>query len=158
MDTVAIDRHLTQHDLYQGDNPPCDVVMKGGITSGVTYPKAVCEIASAYELRNIGGTSAGALAAAAAAAAEVGRDIQGAGFARLATLPGRLSAIPKSQSKSVLFNLFRPSGPTRPLFRILAAFQKGKVPRRPVNHQGCPTCFPCGRCLRSDHFRSSGRP
>jgi predicted acylesterase/phospholipase RssA len=42
--------------------------MKGGITSGVIYPLAVCELAGVYRLRNIGGTSAGAIAATAAAA------------------------------------------------------------------------------------------
>ena len=51
----------------------CDIVMKGGITSGVVYPLAVCELATTYRLRSVGGASAGAIAAAAAAAAEVGR-------------------------------------------------------------------------------------
>src|SRR5215218_6866138 len=51
----------------------CDIVMKGGITSGVIYPLAVCELAKVYRLRSVGGASAGAIAAAAAAAAEVGR-------------------------------------------------------------------------------------
>jgi len=51
----------------------CDVIMKGGITSGVIYPLAICELATRYRLHNVGGTSAGAIAAAAAAAAERGR-------------------------------------------------------------------------------------
>ena len=38
----------------------CDVVLKGGITSGVVYPYTVCELAGTYRLRNVGGTSAGA--------------------------------------------------------------------------------------------------
>jgi Patatin-like phospholipase len=50
----------------------CDIVMKGGITSGVIYPLAVCELAKTYRLHSLGGASAGAIAAAAAAAAEVG--------------------------------------------------------------------------------------
>lgn len=50
-----------------------DVTMRGGTTSGVVYPLALCEIARGFRLRNIGGASAGALAAAAAAAAEMGR-------------------------------------------------------------------------------------
>src|SRR5690242_14636925 len=50
-----------------------DLTMRGGTTSGVVYPLAVCEIASTRRLRNIGGASAGAIAAAAAAAAELGR-------------------------------------------------------------------------------------
>ena len=47
--------------------------MKGGITSGVVYPLAVCELATVYRLRSVGGSSAGAIAAAAAACAELGR-------------------------------------------------------------------------------------
>ena len=34
----------------------CDVVMKGGITSGVVYPGAVCELAKSYQFKNIGGS------------------------------------------------------------------------------------------------------
>ena len=41
----------------------CDLVMKGGITSGVVYPKAIDELAHEYMFKNIGGTSAGAIAA-----------------------------------------------------------------------------------------------
>ena len=52
----------------------CDLVMKGGTTSGTPYPKAVQQIMKKYRLVNIGGTSAGAIAAAAAAAAEKGRE------------------------------------------------------------------------------------
>ncbi|HEY7819119.1 MAG TPA: patatin-like phospholipase family protein, partial [Vicinamibacteria bacterium] len=51
----------------------CDIIMKGGITSGIVYPKAVCRLALEYRFRAIGGTSAGAIAAAATAAAEYGR-------------------------------------------------------------------------------------
>jgi cyanophycinase len=38
----------------------CDLVMKGGVTSGVIYPGAIAAIAATYRLRAIGGTSAGA--------------------------------------------------------------------------------------------------
>jgi hypothetical protein len=41
----------------------CDLVMKGGITSGIVYPGAVLELSKEYEFANIGGTSAGAIAA-----------------------------------------------------------------------------------------------
>ena len=47
----------------------CDVVMKGGITSGIVYPEAIHELSRDYRFRSIGGTSAGAIAAAATAAA-----------------------------------------------------------------------------------------
>ncbi len=50
-----------------------DITMRGGTTSGIVYPLAVCEIARAFRLRNLGGASAGAIAASAAAAAELGR-------------------------------------------------------------------------------------
>ena len=59
----------------------CDLIMKGGITSGVVYPRAVLELHRNYDFRCIGGASAGAIAAAATAAAQLG----GApGFERLA--------------------------------------------------------------------------
>ena len=64
--------------------------MKGGITSGVVYPHAVCELALTYRFRNVGGTSAGAIAAAATAAAEYGREREG--FNELAELPHWLGA------------------------------------------------------------------
>ncbi|GAA4463825.1 hypothetical protein GCM10023170_070700 [Phytohabitans houttuyneae] len=50
-----------------------DLTMRGGTTSGVVYPLAVCEVASRFRVRNVGGASAGAIAAAVTAAAEVGR-------------------------------------------------------------------------------------
>jgi len=51
-------------------DPPlmCDIVMKGGITSGVVYPGAIISLAKRYRFRSIGGTSAGAIAAAIAPA------------------------------------------------------------------------------------------
>jgi predicted acylesterase/phospholipase RssA len=96
---------------YSRPTRNCDVVMKGGITSGVVYPHAVCELAQTYRLRNVGGTSAGAIAAAAAAAAELGRDADG--FRKLASLPAWISA------GDNLFSLFQPQRSTRRLFRFL---------------------------------------
>ncbi len=89
----------------------CDVIMKGGITSGVVYPLAVTELAKTYRLRNIGGTSAGAIAAALAAAAEHGRDVPGGGFRKLAALPAFLG--------KNLVTLFQPAPAARPAFQIL---------------------------------------
>ena len=51
----------------------CDLVMKGGIASGVVYPKAIAELSHHYRFQSIGGTSAGAIAAAVTAAAEYQR-------------------------------------------------------------------------------------
>ena len=53
-----------------------DLVMKGGITSGVVYPKAVVRVARDYRIHNIGGTSVGAIAAALTASAEYWRRTQ----------------------------------------------------------------------------------
>lgn len=87
----------------------CDLVMKGGITSGVVYPLAIVEIAKAFRLRSIGGTSAGAIAAAAAAAAEVGRQRRKAGllsedhkdFEELAELPTLLGSPAKGAANKL---------------------------------------------------------
>ncbi|MEJ7902352.1 MAG: hypothetical protein WKF63_10930, partial [Thermomicrobiales bacterium] len=51
----------------------CDIVMKGGITSGVVYPKAMVRIARDYRIHAIGGTSVGAIGAVLTAAAEYWR-------------------------------------------------------------------------------------
>jgi predicted acylesterase/phospholipase RssA len=94
--------------------PECDIVMKGGITSGVVYPAAVAALAQKYRFRNIGGTSAGAIAAAVTAAAEYGRQTQkGTSFSGLAELPPWLAA------QGHLFELFRPNRSTRPIFALL---------------------------------------
>ncbi|MFC4821971.1 hypothetical protein [Dokdonella ginsengisoli] len=105
--------------------PECDVVLKGGITSGVVYPLALARLASHYVLRSLGGASAGAIAAAAAAAAEYGR-AQG-GFERLAELPEQLAAT-DAAGATHLFRLFQPQASTRRLYRLLVA---GLMPERP---------------------------
>jgi hypothetical protein len=83
--------------------------MKGGITSGVVYPKLIARLARGYAFKNIGGTSAGAIAAAACAAAECGRQSgrQPAAFASLAGLPEELQA--QDQGRSRLARLFQPA-------------------------------------------------
>ena len=71
----------------------CDLIMKGGVTSGVVYPLAVFELSSEYWFKNIGGTSAGAIAAGVTAAAECARRRTGktAGYDRLKQLPNDLA-------------------------------------------------------------------
>jgi len=51
----------------------CDLVMKGGVTSGIVYPMAMLELGKSYRFRGVGGTSAGAMAAAFVAAAQYGQ-------------------------------------------------------------------------------------
>ncbi|TME60808.1 MAG: hypothetical protein E6I59_12500, partial [Chloroflexi bacterium] len=52
----------------------CDLVFKGGFTSGIVYPPAILQLKNHYTFCNIGGTSAGAIAAAGVAAAEFNRN------------------------------------------------------------------------------------
>lgn len=114
-----------------GPSLNCDIVMKGGITSGVVYPRAITELARMYRFRNIGGTSAGAIAAAAAAAAEYRRLGGGgtAGFDELDTLPEFLGGDSAAVRGSNLFALFQPERRTLPLFTLAAAAleEKGKA-------------------------------
>ncbi|UIJ83143.1 patatin-like phospholipase family protein [Rhizobium leguminosarum] len=89
----------------------CDLVMKGGITSGVVYPKAVVKLSRRYRFRNIGGTSAGAIAAVVTAAAEYGRADRG--FEKIEALPQQLSA--------TLLEKFQPRPEFRPIFNLMLA-------------------------------------
>jgi predicted acylesterase/phospholipase RssA len=104
----------------------CDLVMKGGITSGVVYPRAVCQLATDHRIRNVGGSSAGAIAAGMAAAAERGR-ADGA-FAKLAALPEWLGAAAPDGRGTNLFGVFQPQPATKPLHRVATAFiRKGST-------------------------------
>ena len=94
----------------------CDLVMKGGITSGVVYPSAVAALHEDHRFRSIGGTSAGAVAAAVTAAAEYDRD--GGGFDQVAAMGREL------QQDGVLLGLFQPAREARPLFDLVVALQR----------------------------------
>src|SRR6266478_1271668 len=97
----------------------CDIVLKGGITSGVVYPLALVSLAEKYRFSNIGGTSAGAIAAVAAAAAEYGRHTEAAGFDRLARIPDEVGPN--------LLSMFQPTPALKPLFDIFVAALKAKT-------------------------------
>ena len=103
------------HDAAQKQN--CDIIMKGGITSGVVYPLAITELAKAYKFKNIGGTSAGAIAAAAAAAAQYCSQANGSshGFDEVARLPNELAG-------GALERLFQPQRSTLSLFKLGMSF------------------------------------
>jgi hypothetical protein len=105
------------NEYVDGDfaNPTavCDVIMKGGITSGVVYPLALTELAKQFRLSQVGGTSAGAIAASAAAAAEYGRHVPGKGFVLLAKLPAEVG--------NILISLFQPTAKLKPMFDIAVA-------------------------------------
>src|ERR1700755_3529738 len=91
----------------------CDVIMKGGITSGVVYPLALTELAKQFRFSQVGGTSAGAIAASAAAAAEYGRHV-----------PGKASVLRakrRAEVGNILFSLLQPTPSLKPVFDIAVA-------------------------------------
>jgi len=98
----------------------CDIVMEGGITSGIIYASAVVELARHYRFRNIGGSSIGAFAAALTAAAEFRRRRgSGDGFEKLAKLPEELAK--EEDGRTRLERVFVPQRGTRRLFGIFVA-------------------------------------
>jgi predicted acylesterase/phospholipase RssA len=108
-------------------NPYCDLVMKGGITSGVIYPKLVAQLSDKYRFKNIGGTSAGAIAAGASAAAEHGRRMgNGKSFDSLANLPDYLSKKITAEGRTRLFTLFQPVPALSRHFAVLVSALNAK--------------------------------
>ena len=101
----------------------CDLVMKGGITSGVIYPRLVSRLSEVYTFRCIGGTSAGAIAAAAAAAAQLGvlAGTNRQAFEMLDKLPDVLGAPVGGTGGSKLFSLFQPQPALQRHFALLTA-------------------------------------
>lgn len=127
-----------------------DLTMQGGTTSGVIYPLAVCELATRFRFRNVGGASAGAIAAAFTAAAELGRSealrghsfpppAPGAppseptfrrGFTGLADVMAWLTQTRPSDDgpdEFRLAQLFRPGRSTHPIFRVLSSAMRGRT-------------------------------
>jgi predicted acylesterase/phospholipase RssA len=117
----------------------CDLIMKGGITSGIVYPRAISLLSHYYRFRGIGGTSAGAIAAAITAAAEYQRrqeDGSRKGFDLLEELPAQLQA-EVGKGKHRLFSLFQPQPGTQRLFKVLAAsLNSGSTEKRWLNGLG----------------------
>ncbi|HEY2016223.1 MAG TPA: patatin-like phospholipase family protein [Bryobacteraceae bacterium] len=106
---------------YLSANRKCDIVMKGGITSGVVYPHAVVRLAREYRFQSIGGTSAGAIAASLTAAAEYRRRQGISVFEELAKIPEWLGAPSPDGRGSNLLNLFQPQDGTEALFGLATA-------------------------------------
>ncbi|MFZ4574741.1 MAG: patatin-like phospholipase family protein, partial [Phycisphaerales bacterium] len=97
---------------------------KGGITSGILYPPAIEEIRQRFTLAGVGGTSAGAIAAALAAAAELRRrNGSDAGYAELANIPGQIGGAGR------LLQLFMPDAETSWLFNaFLRSLRLKEIP------------------------------
>ena len=94
------------------EEPPmdrfCDLVLTGGVASGVVYPWAIVELARHFRFRNIGGTSVGAMAAALAAAAEYGRRTGfEAPFEPLRRIPAALGEV-LPDGRTRMLSLFQP--------------------------------------------------
>jgi predicted acylesterase/phospholipase RssA len=109
----------------------CDLVMKGGVASGVVYPGAILALAKSYRFRNVGGTSAGAIAATVTAAAELGRrEGRAGGFERLRELADAICR------PGLVRSLFQPRPENRGVFelgvRMMDARAKGAGARRRV--------------------------
>src|SRR5213595_2982651 len=100
---------------YTSANRKCDIVMKGGITSGIVYPRAVSRLAREYRFQSIGGTSAGAIAAALTAAAEYSRNRGTIVFDKLDAIPQWLGQSSWGRNSNLL-NLFQPQAGMSGLF------------------------------------------
>ncbi|MGA6180661.1 MULTISPECIES: patatin-like phospholipase family protein [unclassified Stenotrophomonas] len=111
----------------------CDLVMKGGITSGIVYPNAVLSLARQYRFKNIGGTSAGAIAAAVAAAAALGDRRRHAGQAVEAQVgfPGLATVSAELSRRGFIYSLFQPAHGARTAYRLLVMLTgKSSLPRK----------------------------
>lgn len=110
------------------EQPPgdryCDLVLNGGVASGVVYPWAIIELARHYRFRNIGGNSVGAMAAALAAAAEYGR-CQGYADAFEPLRRAPLEFAEEKDGRSGMLRLFQPGAKVRRLFALLLIFVEG---------------------------------
>jgi predicted acylesterase/phospholipase RssA len=100
----------------------CDIVMKGGITSGIVYPSMVSVLAKQYQFQSIGGTSAGAIAATVTAAAELARRQGKDVFDEVAQIPGWLGKRMDKGRGSNLLHLFQPQAGMKGLFRFATGF------------------------------------
>jgi len=103
------------------DRTTCDLVMKGGITSGVVYPAAVLELSKDHDFGKVGGTSAGAIAAVVTAAAQSGRRQGHDGFATLKQVTDDLG------KPGFLEGLFQATPKARPVLDgLLRALKEGR--------------------------------
>jgi hypothetical protein len=101
----------------------CDLVMKGGLTSGLVYPQTVLKLSDRYRFRNIGGTSVGAIAAAICAAAALGERVKAAGpapgDADRAGMAGLRRVAADLTREDFVFGLFQPSRAGRAPYRLI---------------------------------------
>lgn len=124
------------------EEPPfdryCDLVLTGGLASGVVYPWAIVEIARKYRFRNIGGTSVGAMAAALAAAAEYGRRTgYEAPFEALRRAPASLAReLPDGRTR--MLSLFHTNAHGARLIWLWGRLARGNKDRTEDENPRCP--------------------
>ena len=114
----------------------CDIVMRGGITSGVVYPGVLHRLSSRYRFRNIGGASAGAIAAGVAAAAQYGvnsgRNPQA--FEVVRGVSEEISGAAKAQGRegTDFRTIFRPAAGLEPLIGLGLQWLGLRVGKSPI--------------------------
>lgn len=114
------------------ERPPasrlCDIVLNGGVASGVVYPWALLQLARHYRFKSIGGNSVGAMTACLAAAAEYGR-CRGveAPFEVLRQAPVDL-AEEDAEGRTTMLRLFQPTSRLERLFQLFVAAVGEGVP------------------------------
>ena len=114
--------------MTRQDPRDCDVVLEGGVTSAVIYAGLLARLSKTYRLRSLGGTSAGAVAAAAGAIAERARlaTCRGKAFDALGAFPSKLAEV--DAEGTVLFKLFQARPATRRGLRIVTtALEHGRA-------------------------------
>ena len=131
------------------EEPPldrfCDLVLTGGVASGVVYPWAIVELARAFRFRSIGGTSVGAMAAALAAAAEYGRrhGFDGA-FEPLRRIPAALGE-DLGDGRTRLLSLFQSNPRGARLLRIWGQLGRGRGEDAEREPSTCGLVWSAGR-------------
>jgi hypothetical protein len=122
-------------DVRAPDGLPraCSLVLEGGVTSAVVYAGLIAGLSKRFtRFEKLGGTSAGAVAAAIAALAERARR-SGAGdaaFEAVDRLPADLASEDGNEGATVLRRLFQPQRGTRRAFAILQAGLQAWHPQR----------------------------
>lgn len=112
------------------DDRFCDLVMTGGVASGVVYPWAIVELARSYRFRSIGGTSVGAMAAVLAAAAEYGRRVgYDESFEPLRRTPGALAEV-LPDGRTRMLSLFQAGPSGQRLIRLWGRIGRGQQSTR----------------------------
>ncbi|RZU02948.1 patatin-like phospholipase family protein [Rivibacter subsaxonicus] len=117
------------------DDPQCDLVLEGGVTSAVVYAGFIARLARYYRFVRLGGTSSGSVAAAAAALAQRAKleiikskqqdpqDLRSPDmpFDELGKFADQMAQLgPRRETR--LFHLFQPQDATRRGHRIVIAW------------------------------------